>query len=233
MPVHFSPAALKFLTALGRHNDRAWFEPRKSLYEQELKLPMLALIDEVNAELASFAPAHVRPASKIMMRLYRDTRFSADKRPYKTRVAAWWARQGLEKTSGAGFYFSFGPEGVHIAAGCYMPQKDQLLSIRRMLLERHAEYRAIMRGRSLRALLQPIDGKPLTRIPKGFPANHLAHDLVLQRQWGVSSDLSTDRALDPGLLYDLTRRFRTAAPLVSLLNSSLGMPAAHARKPLF
>src|ERR1019366_5975707 len=106
MATHFTPEALKFLRGLARHNDRAWFDLRKAIYEREIKAPMLALIDEVNAELVKFAPDHVRPPHKAMMRIYRDTRFAVDKRPYKTNVAACWLRAGLEKTSGAGFYRS-------------------------------------------------------------------------------------------------------------------------------
>src|SRR5580698_8749346 len=86
---YFSKEALKFLRGLKRNNDREWFEARRSIYEQELKRPMLAVIERVTDAMAEFAPAHVRPAKKSMMRIYRDTRFSADKTPYKTHVAAW------------------------------------------------------------------------------------------------------------------------------------------------
>src|ERR1035437_5448584 len=137
MPTHFTPEALKFLRGLARHNDRLWFDPRKAVYERELKAPMLALIEEVNHSLADFAPDHVRAPHKAMMRIYRDTRFAADKRPYKARVAAWWVRAGLEKTSGAGFYFSFSSTETVIAAGGYMPTPEQLLAIRRHVVDHH------------------------------------------------------------------------------------------------
>src|SRR6202041_3599310 len=122
MGIHFSEDALKFLRGLKRHNDREWFAERKAVYERELKAPMLALIGEVNEAMAEFAPMHVRPPQKIMMRIYRDIRFSKNKQPYKTHVSAWWVRDGLEKTSGGGFYFHVSPEEVVIAAGAYMPE---------------------------------------------------------------------------------------------------------------
>src|SRR5580658_8172034 len=106
MPNHFTPTALKFLRNLARNNDRLWFDPRKPIYERELKAPMLALIEEINHALATISPAHIRPPHKIMMRIYRHTRSAASRgqepRPYKTQIAAWWSRAGLEKTSGAG-----------------------------------------------------------------------------------------------------------------------------------
>ena len=102
MATYFSGEALKFLRGLKRNNDRVWFEARRGVFEKELKEPMLKLIGEVNEAMAEFAPMHVRPPQKIMMRIYRDIRFSKDKRPYKNHVSAWWVRDGLQKTSGAG-----------------------------------------------------------------------------------------------------------------------------------
>jgi len=225
MPTHFTPSALKFLRSLARHNDRAWFDPRKPIYERELKAPMLALIAEIDESLASFAPEHVRPPHKAMLRIYRDTRFSSDKRPYKTHIAAWWSRSGLEKTSGAGFYFHLSPSELTIAAGCYMPAPEQLLAIRRYLVQHHAELRALLANRKLRAAMGPFEGLRLTRPPRGFSAElpevAAAMDLLLCRQWGVSANLPADRATLPTLLKDITTRFALAAPMVHFLNTPI------------
>jgi len=221
MPTHFSPEALKFLRALARHNDRDWFTPRKALFERELKVPMLALIDEINGALLSFAPEHVRVPHKAMFRIHRDTRFSSDKQPYKTHVAAWWLRTGLEKTSGAGFYFHFGAKETVIAAGMYMPSPEQLLAVRRHLLKHHAELRRLLAGRKLRAAMDEFDGKRLTRPPRGFPAASPAMDLLLCRQWGVSATLPAELATQPNLLKEITKRFAVASPIVHFLNEPL------------
>jgi uncharacterized protein (TIGR02453 family) len=207
-----------------------WFEARKPVYEAEVKAPLLALAEEINAGFASFAPEHVRPPQKAVMRIYRDIRFSKDKQPYKTHVAAWWARAGLEKTSGGGFYFEFGPERVMIAAGVYMPEKDQLLAIRRHFVEHHAVYRKLVANKKLRALMQEFDGLKMSRGPKGFDPAHPAMDLILQRQWGVSASLPAEAGLSPSLLKDVLDRFKAAAPLVAFLNEPLlGKP----KQPLF
>ena len=105
MPTYFSPQAIQFLRGLARNNRRDWFDARKQVYETELKAPLLALIEEINGEFMDFAPEHIRPPQKCMFRIYRDTRFSPDKTPYKKHISAWWARQGLEKKSGGGYYF--------------------------------------------------------------------------------------------------------------------------------
>jgi uncharacterized protein (TIGR02453 family) len=225
MPAHFTPEALKFLRGISRHNDREWFEPRKPIYERELKAPMLALIGEINQSLATVAPGHVRDPAKCMMRIYRDTRFSADKKPYKTHVAAWWSRAGMEKTSGGGFYLHINAKEVTIAAGCYMPGPEQLLAIRRHLIEHHAELRALLANRKLRAAMSELEGHRLARPPRGFAADSpqvlAAMDLLLCRQWGVSARLPAETALEPSLLKEITARFALAAPIVAFLNAPL------------
>src|SRR6202167_4330715 len=141
---YFRPEGLKFLRGLEKNNDRAWFNERKAVYEAELKEPMLAVIRKITDAMMDFAPNHVRPAEKSLFRIYRDTRFSPDKRPYTTHVAAWWSHMGMEKTSGAGYYFQVSPKGVVIAAGAYMPEKEQLAAIRHWLLENHVEFRKLL-----------------------------------------------------------------------------------------
>jgi uncharacterized protein (TIGR02453 family) len=230
MGIQFSSEALKFLRGLKRNNDRVWFEARRDVYEKELKEPMLKLIGEVNEAMAEFAPMHVRPPQKIIMRIYRDIRFSKDKRPYKTHVSAWWVRDGLQKTSGAGFYFSVNPEEVVIAAGVYMPEREQLLAIRRYLAEHHAEFRAVMKGKKLRSLMQESEGAALTRAPKGFPEDHPAIDLLRNKQWGVSARLPAERATKTTLVKDVVERFKAAAPMIAMLNAPL---VGKRKKPMF
>lgn len=230
METHFSNDALKFLRGLKRNNDRDWFNARKDVYERELKEPMLALIGEVNDAMVEFAPEHVRPAQKIMMRIYRDIRFSKDKRPYKHHVSAWWVRDGLQKTSGAGFYLQVSATEVLVAAGAYMPEREQLLAIRRHLALHHEEFRALMKGRKLRSLMQEGDGLKLTRPPKGFAVDDPAVDLLMCRQWGVEASLPVERATMPSLGKDIVERFKASAPVIALLNAPLlGKP----KRPMF
>ena len=230
MATYFSGDAMRFLRGLKRNNDRVWFEARRDVFEKELKEPMLRLIGEVNEAMAEFAPMHVRPPQKIMMRIYRDIRFSKNKQPYKTHVSAWWVRDGLQKTSGAGFYFHVSPEEVVIAAGAYMPEREQLLAIRRYLAEHHREFVAAMKAKNLRSLMPDSDGAPLTRAPKGFPEDHPAIELLKNKQWAVSARLPGERATKATLVKDVVERFRAAAPMVALLNAPLvGKP----KRPMF
>ncbi len=231
MPTHFSPAAMRFLKGLKTHNDRDWFNERKAVYEAEVQAPWLALIEEINHAFVDFAPGYAKPARKVAMRIYRDIRFSKNKQPYKTHVAAWWSTTTVVRTSGGGFYAHVSPEEVVVAAGVYMPQPDQLLAIRRYLQQHHAEVRALLADKKLRALLPDLDSNPLTRMPKGFMPDDPAAELLLCRQWALSAKLPGDIAISPRLVPEILKRFRAATPLVMLLNTPL--TRATPRRSLF
>ena len=243
MATHFTPEAMKFLRGLARNNDRVWFEERRAVYERALKAPMLALVDEISAAMEGFAPEHVRPPHKIMMRIYRDIRFSKNKLPYKTHLAAWWARRGMEKTSGGGFYLQVSSQEVMVAAGVYMPEREQLLMIRRWMSENHEAYRASVKKltKARGAGFEDIDAQALTRMPKGFAADDAADELVRAKNWGVRASLPAELALEPTLAREIVRRFKLATPVVDALNGAIlkGGDAStreHSmlgRKPLF
>jgi uncharacterized protein (TIGR02453 family) len=230
---YFGPEALKFLRNLARHNDREWFTPRKAEFEAELKEPMLAIIRKITDAMTTFAPNHVRPAEKSLFRIYRDTRFSNNKLPYKTHIAAWWSHQGLEKTSGAGYYFHVSAKEVIIAAGAYMPEKDQLAAIRHWLLDNHAEFRKVLQTAAIRKNFTEFEGNALTRPPKGFPCEHPALDLIQCRQWGLSATLPAKEALNPKLAETVIRHFKLAAPVVDALNTPIAAALAPKKKVLF
>ena len=225
--------ALTFLRNLAKHNDRTWFQPRKAEFEALLREPMLAIVRKITDAMLDFAPNHVRPAEKSLFRIYRDTRFSSDKRPYKTHVAAWWSHQGLQKTSGAGYYFHVSPKEVIVAAGAYMPEKEQLAQIRHWLLDNHAEFRALLKKPSVRKAFSEFEGNALTRPPKGFPKDHPALDLIRCRQWGLAATLPAKTALDSKFAELVIRHFRLAAPIVDALNTPIAAALAPKKKVLF
>jgi len=232
-PPYFRPEALAFLRNLAKHNDRAWFQPRKAQFEAELKEPMLAVVRKITDAMAEFAPNHVRPAEKSLFRIYRDTRFSNDKRPYKTHVAAWWTHTGFEKTSGAGYYFHVSAKEVIIAAGSYMPEKEQLAAIRYWLLDHHAEFRKLLKRPTVRKLYDEFEGNALTRPPKGFPAEHPGMDLIRCRQWGLAAELPAKAALKKNIADVVIRYFKVAAPVVDALNTPIAATLAPKWKVLF
>ena len=106
----FPAEGIKFLRSLKKNNRREWFQPRKQVYDEQVKAPMLELVAGINAEMMRFAPDYVREPKDAVYRAYRDTRFSPDKTPYKTHIAAVFTRRGFDRHAGAGLYFSVSPE---------------------------------------------------------------------------------------------------------------------------
>ena len=230
---YFRPEALTFLRNLAKHNDREWFTPRKAQFEAELKEPMLAVIRKITEAMTDFAPNFVRPAEKCIFRIYRDIRFSHNKLPYKTHVAAWWSHQGLEKTSGAGYYFHISAKEMIIAAGAYMTEKDQLAAIRHWLLAHHLELKKLLQSPAVRRTFSEFEGNALIRPPKGFPCEHPGLDLIRCRQWGLHATLPAAEALKPNLAATVIRHFKIAAPVVDALNTPIAAAQPPKRKVLF
>src|SRR6187399_1815256 len=105
----FTSRTLRFLRALKRHNDREWFRARKAQYEADVRQPMIALVERLGDDFRSFAPEFVAEPKVSLYRIYRDTRFSADKTPLKTHVAARFPMPGLPRGEGGGLYVEIAP----------------------------------------------------------------------------------------------------------------------------
>jgi len=223
----FSPEAITFLRGLERHNKREWFQPRKHIYEEQVRASLEALVNAINGELAEFAPRYVTPAKKAVFRIYRDTRFSKDKRPYKTHVAATFYLQNLCKAAGPCFYFHFTAKELLVFAGVWMPERDELLAIRNLLAERHEEFREILRTKPLRNAMGELKGEELSRVPKGFPKDHPAEDLIRRKQWFLENTLDGNVITSGRMLPEIVNRFRAATPMLEFLNQ----PFVQERRP--
>ncbi len=217
----FPPEAISFFRGLERNNRREWFQQRKQIFDEKVRGPMVELVRALNAEMIEYAPAYVREPEDAIYRIYRDTRFSPDKTPYKTHIAATFPRRGLAKHACAGLYFSVSAKEIEVAGGVYMPTPEELRAIRLHLLETHQEFRELLRDRQLRSLMGELQGDRLSRPPKGFPKEHAAEDLVRYKQWLLFVSLDPSLATTAKLLPELSKRFRAMQPFVELLNAPL------------
>ncbi len=216
----FPPEALKFLRALKRNNDREWFQPRKEIFDTKVRGPMEELVEAINAELLKFAPEHITDPKKAIYRIYRDTRFSANKTPYKTHIAAIFPRRGLDRHTSAGYYVHLSPEETGVASGLYGPGPDELRAVRSWLVDNHEKFRKALKTTG--KTCGELSGESLSRTPKGFNSDHPADDLVKRKSWMYWMELKPELAETPKLLGELIKRFRAAAPVVEMLNTPLG-----------
>src|SRR5437870_13850560 len=159
---------LQFLRSLKRNNNREWFQKHKSIYETQVKQPMESLIEFMATEFQRFAPEMVASPKVSAYRIYRDTRFSKDKSPYKTNVAAVFPRSGLGKHEGAGYYLHIAPAELLIGGGLYMPLPKDLNAVRNHIAAGPAAFVRIVEGREFRRLFGALGGEQLSRVPRGL-----------------------------------------------------------------
>jgi uncharacterized protein (TIGR02453 family) len=217
---------LAFLRALKRNNRREWFQPRKEQFEADVRAPMLAVVARLADDLRTFAPEIVVDPKTAMYRIYRDTRFSENKTPYKTHVAAVFPWRGLAKHEGAGLYFHVSPDEVWMGGGMYAPQTAQLQAVREHIAANVSRLRAIVESPGFRRQVGSLDGEQLQRVPHGFPKDHRAAAYLKYRQFLAGRELPAAFACSPRFYSTLVAVFRQVAPLARFLNEPLVHPPA-------
>lgn len=216
----FPAEMTKFFRELKRNNKREWFQPRKEIFERHVKVPMMELVLALNGELSKFAPDYVADPKKAIFRIYRDTRFSHDKTPYKTHIAAVFGRRGMAMSSG-GLYFSVSNDNIEVAGGIYHPPPETLLAVRTHIAAHHERLRTILKQSKVKKLFGGLVGDELSRVPKGFDASHPAADLIKKKDWLLDVTLEPSLATTPALYKELAERFRVMHPFVEFLNRPL------------
>jgi uncharacterized protein (TIGR02453 family) len=219
--VRFSPKALAFLRALKRNNDREWFRARKDQYDTLLRAPMIELIERLAGDFRALAPDLVASSTTSLYRIYRDTRFSEDKRPLKTHIAAIFPCRGLPKHQGAGLYLEIAPGWVWVGGGMYAPGTSQLQAVREHIASDVRRLRAIVESPSFRRVVGRLEGEQLQRVPRGFPRDHPAAVYLRYRQFLAGREFPAAFATSPRFYKGVVNVFRQVAPLARFLNEPL------------
>jgi uncharacterized protein (TIGR02453 family) len=206
---------------LKRNNDRDWFRARKEQYDALLRAPMIAMIEQLAVEFRAFAPDLVASPKMSLYRIYRDTRFSENKAPLKTNVAAVFPHRDLPKHAGGGLYFHVGLDGIWIGGGMYAPDTSQLQAVREHVAANLKRFRAIVESPAFRRTVGALDGEQLQRVPRGFPKDHPAAMYLKFRQYLAGREHPTAFACSPRFYREVVRVFRDVAPLVRFLNEPL------------
>ena len=220
-PPRFGPEALTFLRALKRNNRREWFQPRKEQYDAVVRRPMIQILERLAVDLRPLAPEIVVDPKTAIYRIYRDTRFSEDKTPYKTHAAAVFPWRGLPKHEGAGLYFHISPDEVWIGGGMYAPQTAQLQAVREHIAGNHRRLRSIVDSGAFRRAIGALDGEKLQRVPRGFPKDHAAAEFLKYRQFLAGRELPPAVAATPKFYPTVVETFRIVVPLIRFLNEPL------------
>ncbi len=218
----YPKAGIDFLRKLKRNNNRQWFEKHKEDFETDVKLPMQSIIASLQPYFDSFAPQFDINPKRSLFRIYRDIRFSKDKTPYKTHVAAHFVLRGKPKgVEGSGFYLHIEPGEIFLGGGIYMPDSDQLKSIRRAIADRSKEFLLIVRDKSFVSRFKKIDGDKLQRVPRGYDPGHPMAEWLKLKQFFVGVEWKEEKCLKKSFVKEIAKVYEEATPLVIFLNDAL------------
>ena len=222
----FRPEAIQFLADLAANNEREWFTPRKAEYERLLKAPLEALCRALDdAFRARGIPLEGDP-TRSPFRIYRDVRFSKDKSPYKTNVAASfpWAEgggsdgpHGFGESGNPGGYFHMAPGEVYIGGGMWHPSTAKLGAFRAAVVADPAAVRRLIDEPRFVETFGAVSGEKLKRVPPGLPADHPEAELLKQKDLTFGRRLADDDVFSPGLPDLIAESFETAVPVMRWL----------------
>lgn len=222
----FRPALFTFLNDLAENNDRRWFADHKDRYERYVKDAGLQFIRDFEPYLHEISPHFVaddRTAGGSLFRIYRDTRFSEDKTPYKTHLGIQFRHEAAKDVHAPGFYLHLDPEGSFAGVGIWRPDGRSALAIRQAIVDRSKDWTGAMSDPDF-ASTYTLEGEALKRPPRGFPPDHpLVEDLKL-KNFIATGTLSRKTATAPDFLEQYATMNRNAAGFMEFLAKSLGLP---------
>lgn len=222
---YFAQPFIDFFRQLSRNNKREWFHAHRETYEQYVKQPFHYFVDEMIHRVSAFDPAIVIEPREAIFRIARDIRFSKDKTPYKTYVAAVITRGGRKENRYPGLYFSFGIHGIAIGGGMYHPNKDDLVDIRRAIARDGKTLARALQAKQFRALFGELQGEKHKRIPKEFAAHAERFSFIANKQFYCYAEYDDLRLL---LRDDLTefvmRHYKAGSKLSEFLKAAITLP---------
>lgn len=222
----FEPQTLAFLDELSVNNNREWFKENKSRYEEQVLDVALRFIQSMHDPLHEIAPHFVAQATRIggsLMRVYRDTRFSKNKLPYKTNIGIQFRHEQAKNVHSPGYYVHIDPEQVFVGVGMWRPESDALRGIRERIAAKSAEWQRASRDNTFRRHFK-LGGESLMRPPRGFDKNHEHIDDIKRKSFMGIRDMPRDAALGAQFQRKVETSFKAATPFMRFLCKSVGVP---------
>ncbi len=222
---YFTKGTLEFLSELKAHNDRDWFQANKERFARQAREPLLRLIGDLAPGLRKIAPDFVADPSSnggSMMRIYRDIRFSKDKSPYKTHLAAhFWHARGKEDAAPA-FYVHITPGASVIGGGIWRPEPRALKKIRDRIVADPNAWRRATSGQALSGTCA-MGGESLRRAPLGYDPGHPLIEDIKRKDFVISGAVKDSEVLGRNFKDVVLDRLRSAVPFVQFLSKAVGL----------
>ncbi len=216
----FTPDLFKFLKDLAKHNKREWFQANKQRYESAARNPALRFIAHFAIVLPRIAPGFIadpRASGGSLFRIYRDTRFSNDKTPYKTHIGMQFRHRFAGRDAHAPcFYFHLEPGDCFVAAGLWHPDSIALAKVRRFIAENPKAWKTAKRGFKL-------DGDSLKRPPRGFDPKHPCIEDIKRKDFITWLSLKESQVSGKNVMKDVAAACRKMKRLVDFLTRALDL----------
>ncbi|OIO61101.1 MAG: TIGR02453 family protein [Alphaproteobacteria bacterium CG_4_10_14_0_2_um_filter_63_37] len=218
----FPPATIEFLADLTLNNHREWFTAHKKQFEQVVQNPALDFIAAMGPVFERIAPHYEAIPKKVggsLLRIYRDTRFSKDKTPYKTNVGIHMQHRDHRDIHAPGYYLHLAPDGCFLGVGIWHPEAEPLAQIRAAIAEQPQAW--IAARDALTGSGWQMEGDSLKRPPKGFAADHpLIEDLKRKDFLGLYP-LRFEEVTQPDFVAQVETRYAQGDSLMRFLCAAL------------
>jgi len=216
---HFTPDLFEFLRRLKKNNNREWFAKNKGRYQQVVVEPALTFINDFAPRLYELSPhfvADARPTRGSLFRIYRDTRFSHDKKPLKTHVGIHFSHSSGKDAYAPVFYLHLEPENCFAAAGIWHPDNRALTRVRSAIVADQDRWATVRKKLEL-------EGDKLSRPPRGFDCQHPFIEDLKMKDFVVSVPFTEDQICSKKFLRDFSSACSKMSPLVEFTTKALGL----------
>ena len=224
--VGFEKSSLEFLEQLAANNNRDWFNENKPRYEEHVLDVALRFIQSMQDPLAEIAPHFTAVPQRVggsLMRVYRDTRFSRNKLPYKTNVGIQFRHELARDVHSPGYYVHVDPGRVFVGVGMWRPDADSLRAIRERIVAKPAEWKRALGDTKFRRHFE-LGGESLSRAPRGFDKDHELIEDIKRKSFIAVRDLDVEDCLRAQFQRKVEASFAAATPFMKFLCNAVGVP---------
>ncbi len=222
----FHASLVKFLTDLNGNNQREWFNKNKGRYENDVLFPALSFVEAFEPRLKQISPFFLALPKRVggsVMRIYRDTRFSKDKRPYKTNVGIHFRHEMGGDVHCPGFYVHLEPQQCFLGVGIWHPDSQSLKSIRGAIDESPAQWKRVRDNKTFRAHFD-LAGDQLKTPPRGYDKDHPLIDDLKRKDFIAVKPLTAKAVTAPKFIDDVASAFSSSKPFVRFLCEAINVP---------
>jgi uncharacterized protein (TIGR02453 family) len=218
---YFNADFVRFFRELSKNNTTTWFNENRKDYENNVKKPFAVFVDEMIRRIHVYEPeVMIKPADAIM-RINKDIRFSKDKTPYNTYVAANISMYGKKDKSYPGFYFQLSAEKIMIYGGAYMVEADVLFALRTHIANNTKAFAALYNDENFKQKYNEIQGEKNKRIPEEFQSVAAIEPLIANKQFYYAAEIKPDLITKKELPEELMRHYLAGKKINDFLKSAL------------